>query len=336
MSRPGGQVLRYGIFQPGRAGDFVLTTGLFNALREECPGCHLTVVVGPRSRELARAHPAIDRVVVLDQSPVHLAAMLAALLRHRFAAWIDPKPHPSRNSVIAARLVRADRRIGWNGSSRVFDLALPAPADPPVHYARQALAPLPLLGLPLPPEPRLSLGLTAPAAEWARQERAGAEFTVLVNVSAGSGSRYWPYRSWRELLPRLARLRSTRFLLNAAPADRTAAVELAAAAAGQGADVRLLPQTDLLHVAAAVAAADAVLTVDTSIVHIAAAFDIPVLALFLRVEPVFTAYQPLSRVREVVAAPAGEPMAAVPVAEVEAAWQRLLGALAPVPGGSGR
>lgn len=310
-----------GIFQPGRAGDFILTTGLFNALKEAWPACRLTVVVGPRAAGLAQAHPAIDRALVLDRRPDRLGRLLAGLWRRRFDAWIDPKPHPSRTSLLAAQLVRARIRIGRNRDSGVFDRELPELALPPVHYAVQAMAALPLLGLPVGP-PRLSLGLTPEAVAWAQGQRGGAKQCVVVNVSAGSRSRYWPDASWEALLPRLAN-GDTRFLLNAAPEDRAGAERLVESTARKGTDIRLLPRTGLLQVAAAVAAADAVLTVDTSIVHIASAFDVPVLGIYLREEPQFTIYQPLSRRREVVSAPAGEPLGRVTPGQVEHGWRRL-------------
>lgn len=322
MTEAGPPLGQVGVFQPGRAGDFVLTTGLFNALKDARPDCHLTVVVGPRAAALARAHPAIDRTLVLDRRPSRLAALLWGLRRRRFDLWIDPKPHASRTSALMARLVRARTRVGFNGHRRVFDRGLPGPAGSPAHYAEQALAPLALVGI-LPSRPRLSLGLTPEAGAWAAAQRAGAGFCVIVNISAGSRARYWPLAQWRALLPRLSRLRSTRFLLNAAPEDRDVAAGLVATASSAGADLRLLPATDLLHVAAAVAAADAVLTVDTSLVHIASAFDVPVLGIYLREEPQFTIYQPLSTRQEVVAAAAGAPMETVRPDEVEAAWERL-------------
>ncbi len=324
MSDAGPPLSEAGVFQPGRAGDFILTTSLFNALKDAWPSCRLTVVVGPRSETLARAHPAIDRTLVLDRRPDRLATLLAGLWRRRFDAWIDPKPHPSRTSTLAARLVRARTRIGHNRGGNTFDRELPAASGPPAHYAVQSLAALPLLGV-APAAPRLSLGLTAEAAGWAAAQRGDAGFCVVANISAGSRSRYWPLPRWEALLPRLARLRPARFLLNAAPEDRPAARQLAQAVTQAGVDLRLLPRTDLLRVAAAVAAADAVLTVDTSLVHIASAFDVPVLGIYLREEPQFTIYQPLSRRREVVAAAPGAALATVGVEEVEAAWRRLAG-----------
>jgi ADP-heptose:LPS heptosyltransferase len=68
---------------------------------------------------------------------------------------------------------------------------------------------------------------------------------------------------------------------------------------------------------------DLVLTVDTSIVHLAAAFDRPIVALYIRVYPAYTLFQPRSTRQRVVAAEPGAPMSSIPVEQVAAAYRQL-------------
>ena len=328
-ARPAARPRRIGIFQPGRAGDFILTTGLFNAVRDAVPECQLTVITGPRSAEMARAHPAIDRTLVYDRSPAGLVRFFAALWAHRFDLWIDPKPHYSRSSAIIAALARARRKIGHNrGFLRPFDRDLERAGSAPVHFAEQALAPLTLAGLPRPAEPRISLGIPPAAAQWAEaQLPRPAPWSVLVNLSAGSRSRYWPVDHWADLLPLVAAERPTVFLLSSAPEDARLAAELIDRGTERGVTIRPLPRSGLLEIAALVRNVDLVLTVDTSLVHLAAAFDRPVVALYLRREPAFTMFRPRSSVNETVIADSESTMTGVPVEAVLAAYRRALGRL---------
>jgi ADP-heptose:LPS heptosyltransferase len=315
------------IFQPGRAGDFVLTTALFNAIKDFSPATHLTVIAGPRARELARYHPAVDKTLVFDRAPLRFAGLLARLKLTRFDLWIDPKPYWSRSSQVMAKLARASLKIGFNrGGTGPFDLELPSAPNPPVHFRDQALASLALAGIPSPAAPRISLGLSPEAERWAQTQLSGSRrWTVFVNISAGSGSRVWPVEHWLELLPHLATHRPTDFLLSSAPEDAGAARTLASEASRRGVHIHQLPPSGLLEIAALIKRTDLVLTVDTAIVHIASAFNRPLVALYLREHPVFTVFQPLSSHQEVVAAETGSPMRSISVASVAAAYRRLAG-----------
>ncbi|MGH7591834.1 MAG: glycosyltransferase family 9 protein, partial [Gemmatimonadales bacterium] len=184
---------RYGVLSPGRAGDFILTTGLFNALKAHDPGSELTVVVGPRAGELARHHPAIDRVLVFDRHPLRLLPFLARLRDREFDLWLDPKDHFSRNQTFLAGVARARVKVGFNRpSGGPFDRQVEPPVDPMRHFGEMMLAPLPLAGVPHDAVPHLSLGIPAESSERA-DVLLGARmpFEVLVNVSAGLPIRYW-------------------------------------------------------------------------------------------------------------------------------------------------
>lgn len=315
---------RVAVFRPGRAGDFILTTPLFNAIKEFSPETQLTVITGPRAAELARYHPAIDRTLILDATPGSLARLLLGLRRSRFDLWIDPKDHGSRNSALIATLARAERKIGFNGEwLKPFDLPLSATAETGLHFSEQALLPLGPAGIPAPGVPRISLGLSPESERWADGQLHPGEWTVLVNISAGSTQRFWPVSEWARLLPVIAAFRPARFLLSSAPEDAAQAEWLEREAVRQNVPIRRLPRASLLDLAALVKQVDLVLTVDTSIVHLAAAFDRPIVALYLRVYPAYTRFQPRSTRQRVVAAEPGAPMSSIAVEQVAAAYSQL-------------
>lgn len=315
---------RVAVFRPGRAGDFILTTPLFNAIKEFSPETQLTVITGPRAAELARFHPAIDRTLILDATPVNAAKLLLGLRRSRFDLWIDPKNHGSRNSALIATLAWAERKIGFNSKKlKPFDLTLSAAAETGLHFSEQSLLPLGLAGIPRPRVPRISLGLSPDSERWAERQIQPGEWTVLVNISAGSGQRFWPVSQWLRLLPAIAGLRPARFLLSSAPEDAAPAEWLEGEAVRRNVPLRRLPRGSLLDLAALVKRVDLVLTVDTSIVHLAAAFDRPVVALYLREYPAYTLFQPRSTQQRVVGAEPGAPLSSIPMEQVVAAYRQL-------------
>lgn len=308
-----------------RAGDFILATGLFNAIKEWDPAAELTVVVGRRAAELARRHPAIDRVLVFTWRPGGLLAFLAALWRRRFDAWLDPKDHYSRNQAFVARCARATTKVGYNRpGGGPFDHPLPPPAVPPAHMSEMLLAPLEALGVRALRPPRLSLGLPPESVARAAALLDGApERQVLVNISAGREDRYWGEVKWADWISAAARLERARFWLTSAPEDAALAERIEVAVRRGGGELHRLPPGTLLDVAAVVARMDVVVTMDTSIVHLASVFARPIVALFSRLEPNFRWFRPLSPAQEIVR---GDRIADISVVDVLAAYRRLLAA----------
>lgn len=319
-------VRRIGVIPYARAGDFILTTGLFNAIKAADPSVELTVIAGPRTAEMARHHPAIDRVLVFDRHPLRLLPFLARLRDREFELWLDPKEHFSRNQAFVARMARARLKVGFNRpSGGPFDRQVEPPADPTRHFAAMMLAPLTLAGISCDPEPHLSLGIPSASAERADALLgARAPFEVLVNVSAGRPERYWEGSKWIELLPAAMRARPGRLWLSAAPEDHAMAEGIVGAVRRDGVDIRRLPPGSLLDVAAMVERMDAVLTVDTSIVHIAAVFGRPIVALYRDHRPDRDRFCPLSPHREVLLSSPDGRVAEIAVDDVRRAWDRLV------------
>jgi hypothetical protein len=50
--------------RPDRLGDLIMTTPVFHALKQQAPDAHISVTVGPWSREVIERHPEIDRVLI--------------------------------------------------------------------------------------------------------------------------------------------------------------------------------------------------------------------------------------------------------------------------------
>ncbi|MGB7212917.1 MAG: glycosyltransferase family 9 protein [Gemmatimonadales bacterium] len=317
---------RIAVIPYARAGDFILTTGLFNAIKAADPGIELTVIAGPRTADLARHHPAIDRVLTFDRNPVRLVPFLVRLRVREFEVWLDPKEHFSRNQTLVARMARARLKVGFNRpSGGPFDRQVGPPADPTRHFAEMMLSPLTLADFPHEPKPHLSLGIPPASAQWADALLGPrTPFEVLVNVSAGRPERYWEGSKWIALLPAAMRSRPARFWLSAAPEDHAMAEGIVDAVRRDGVDIHRLPPGSLLDVAAMVERVDAVLTVDTSIVHIAAVFGRPIVALYRDHLPDRDRFRPLSPRQEVLLSSPDGRVAEIAVEDVRRAWERLV------------
>ncbi len=60
LRKPAPRIL---LIRPDHLGDLVLTTPVLNALKEHAPDAHITMLVGPWSREIVARHPAIDAIL---------------------------------------------------------------------------------------------------------------------------------------------------------------------------------------------------------------------------------------------------------------------------------
>src|SRR5450432_2371453 len=60
LRKPAPRIL---IIRPDHLGDLILTTPVLNALKEHAPDAHITMMVGPWSREIVARHPAIDAIL---------------------------------------------------------------------------------------------------------------------------------------------------------------------------------------------------------------------------------------------------------------------------------
>ena len=262
------------ILSLGPIGDAVLTTPLLFGLRDHFPGATITVVSGPRNREVFDASLAVDEVCVIRNTAVGIADAVRLILRRRWDLYIDTKDHASSTSRLLAALFRY--RTGLvhpkNFPALRSTILLP-PADGP-HFVDSVLTPLTTLDLSLPEQrgPRLTGQdrSTAPINSGNR-----GVVRILMNVSAGERDRMWRREAWQELLGILGERDHIEIALLSAPSDRDLAHEIAS-----GTKAVVLETPRLRDMFDAIAGMNLVVTPDTSVVHVASAFNVPTVALF--------------------------------------------------------
>jgi ADP-heptose:LPS heptosyltransferase len=262
------------ILSLGPIGDAVLTTPLLYALRDQFPTATVTVVAGPRNREVFESCVAVDEVLVIRSNLAGIIDAVRLIVGRRWDIYIDPKDHESSTSKLLSSLFRYQTGFVHPKNLPAFrsTILLP-PADGP-HFVDSVLTPLTALGLALPERrrPRLTgqdRGETTPYRPGNRVVR------ILLNISAGDRKRMWRESAWHQLLELLVLRGGFDIAILSAPVDLELASDIAT-----GTGARLLDTPRLPDVFDAIAGVDLVVTPDTSVVHIASAFNVPTVALF--------------------------------------------------------
>ena len=276
-------------------GDVLLSSPVFQVLRNRAPGMEIDALVYDDTREMLAGHPAIARIHGIDRSwkrqglaahARHESALLDALRERRYqllvhltghwrGAWLSQALRP-RWSVAPMR-----DNVFWRWS---FTHQYKLPRLMPRHAVEANLDALRRVGI-YPEEREKSLVMVpGPEAE-ARVDSllaaAGIAAKGFIQVHATSR---WLFKSWTEaknaeLLRRMIR-DGHRVVVTAAPDAREKAI-IARILEQAGAPVTdLSGQLTLREMAALSARARLFLGVDSAPMHIAAAMGTPVVALF--------------------------------------------------------
>lgn len=281
------------IVQIGRIGDTILATPMFRAIAESIPGASIHVLVSRHGLPIVRNNPRLAKIFVYRKNPLSLFVLWIRLHLERYDWWIDPKDHFSREASFLVRIGGAKKSIGFNrtGKSR-FTIGVPSGEElTALHGVERNLRTLAHLGIE-PPEnltPELFIDPHAGDKVLTQLGSAG-ENRIILNISAGDVSRYWPVERWNDVV-RYCLSRGYRVLIVHHPRDR----EIARTLRNISPDIVLFHSETIHEVIAAIPQSQLVVTPDTSIVHIASAFNVPQVALFPDVEWNYRKFRPLSQ-----------------------------------------
>ncbi|GAB4465192.1 MAG: putative lipopolysaccharide heptosyltransferase III [Armatimonadaceae bacterium] len=289
----------------GAHGDILMATPLLTALRDAYPHAHLTWLVEYKEAATVDAHPYLDELIIWDSAywkkllrhalyPLYLtqAARLRKLLKARqYDVFISFQPEEW--GYLVAEGCGAPMRIGIFDTYREFNGDTETSAntrrytdsfvfeDHPPHRTDQYLLPLKVLGLPDPPEKRMTMGYTVTDA--AAAERLAAEMgiadTPYVTIAPMTtwSSRCWSARNFAALADALQDAGYPVVLIGSA--KERLPIENVAEEMRQ----RPLIAAGVLsfrELAAFLDRAALVISGDTGPMHLAAAVDTPFLALF--------------------------------------------------------
>jgi lipopolysaccharide heptosyltransferase I len=287
------------IIRSSAIGDVVFASPMAQALRRTYPAAHIAWLAEPGIDELLRPDPCLDEVIVWPKSEWRrlwrerrwgtLAGTVrdyARLLRGKgFDIVLDLQG--LLKSGLLAWLTGAPRRIGLGsreGSALLMSKVIPLGGEPE-RIGSEYLYCAQRLGLDCTDFlPRLVLD---PAAEGraltllARQGLRPRSYAVLAPYTTRP-QKHWFEDAWQALAQGLRERFGLTPVILGGPADRQAAVRLAAVAPGT---VSLAGATRLPEAAALIRHAGLMVGVDTGLTHMGIAFATPTVALFGSTRP---------------------------------------------------
>jgi len=270
-------MVRIAVIQTAFPGDVVLSTPVFEALKDEFPGCETVAVVRPESIPLLGSNPHIDRVLSFDKygADKGLSGLIrtAARLKGCDRAIIIQR---HLRSAVVAYLARIPMRIGYSNSNARFLYTDRVEYRGDKHEVQRCLD---LIGISdddkYRPKIFLDDGTNRKAEDLLRSVGAGPDFAVVAPGSIWPTKRY-PY--FPGLIHLVNEELSLPVVLIGGPSD----IELSNAIAES---CKKLPpnitgETNLLESATIISKAKLAVTNDSAPAHIAAAVDTPVVAIF--------------------------------------------------------
>src|SRR5215469_16429833 len=207
------------LLRPDHLGDLVLTTPILQALKQNAPNVHITMMVGPWSSEIVARHPSIDRLLTCPfpgflRTPqkalapyILLFSIAKQLRRDHYDLAINLRPDFWWGAALLY-LARIPRRIGYDLEPGKPFLTHALPLQQPEHVTvsnlRLASAALqasgyPPLAEPYTPERYPLQFIPAPAEhQWVtnRLAQEGVAPIVVIHPGTGAAVKLWRTRGW--------------------------------------------------------------------------------------------------------------------------------------------
>lgn len=261
------------VIRPGGMGDAVLLFPLLQALRGRFPAATIAVLAERRNAEIFGLIPDLVSEVLCYDRIVDFLRVLG----RRYDAVIDTEQW-YRLSAVAARLVRAERRVGFATNERRRLFHIPVAYDSSRYEAENFLALLAgLTGelLSLNPNRPFLTAHTAFPRHSAHEPKERAPVTVLIAPGAAYPEKQWAPEKFRQLAERLVENGYSTGLIGG-PADIPLANDIMKGLPVQN----FAGRTPLRETARLIATAALVIGGDSVALHLAAAFGTPSIALF--------------------------------------------------------
>ena len=210
------------VIRPDHLGDLILTTPVLNALKEHAPDAHITMMVGPWSREVVARHPAIDHILTCpfpgfqrtDQKPLAPYKLLFQMARQLKAAQYDLAINLRYDFWWGAALIYLagiPRRVGYAiqpGKPFLnYALTFPQPEHATVSNLRLTSAGLQALNYDKLEEPYtpdrypLRFAPTEEEQRWVGERLAATGITsevpiVVIHPGTGAAVKLWRNEAW--------------------------------------------------------------------------------------------------------------------------------------------
>lgn len=272
-------------------GDVILSLPSLVSLRRAHPDAWISVLVGRKSRPIARRSEAVDDVITFDDSakPRWRAVWNAArILRREHFDWVIDLQN-NRASHFLSYFSGAPLRAGYANRKWDFFLnrraAVPPHELPPIEHQFEVLKKAGIEEF----ERRLELEPSTQDVETVRTFLGSqwvAPSQTLVGINPGASPRWptkkWPVENFAKLCDELAR-RNIRVVITGSPDDAALARELLALTKNK--PVNAVGRTTMPELAALIRRCQVFVSSDSAPMHIASAVGAPLIALFGPTDP---------------------------------------------------
>lgn len=279
-------------------GDVLLTTPVFNALKEQLPQAEADILIYAETRDMIQYHPNVNQIFCVDrkwkeQGNWHLLKQewkLFQQLENRHydlilnlssnwrGAWLCRLLKPQRSS---AELYTRRNKPSWQKS---FTHPTPRVASNCLHTIERNLKPLQAIGLKYPNQIKYDMGISGEVYDKISQEYKdeGIHKKKIAHIHPGARWQFkcWENHSWQEII-RFLLSKDLNIVLTAAPSEQEI-LDIKEILSGND-DERIYNHAgkfSLQELAASISQASFFIGVDSAPMHMAAALGIPCLALF--------------------------------------------------------
>ena len=300
------------LVRPDHLGDLIMTTPVFYALKQQARDAHVSVMVGPWSRDVIKRHPSIDRILTCPFPGIQRAAQNALtpyivlfktakqLRREHFDVGINLRPDFWWGAALLY-LARIPRRVGYALEPGKPFLTHTIDFHSPQHATISNLclinSGLQSVGYPRLEEPytpdRYPLHFipTPDEQQWAstRLMNEGIEIDsplVMIHPGSGAAVKLWRTSGWAfcadTLIKSLTTSSPVRIMLTGSKNERPMLEEIAGK---MQAPAVLVTDASIGQLAALQSKAMLVLSVDSGPLHLAVSQGTPTIQLFGPTDP---------------------------------------------------
>lgn len=303
------------VVQIGKLGDMVLTNPLFYELKSLFPKAALKVLASPVNQEFVSGLKVVDEVIVYQKNVLKDLFLANKLKKNNFDLWIDVKDGYSRTSASLLKVAKPKLSMGYNHAEKIFDVDLKEYAKGK-HAIDLSLAPVYYFGK----EPQLK----KPKFDDFITSEASNKYDLLINMSAGSPSRYLDERKWSSFVGKiLDKNPSIRIHLIGIEGDNQLLLNIDKTFKTEHITYKSnYKLKDLINV---LNSAKMIISADTSIVHMASGLNKPIIALYPNVDWNFERFKPLSDKQETIISKSEKGIEDIDADEIYTRFRKLLG-----------
>ncbi|MGH2568111.1 MAG: glycosyltransferase family 9 protein, partial [Bacteroidota bacterium] len=192
-----------------RIGDVLVSTPLFVELKSRYPSCTIDILLSKNNYFVLDNEPLIRKRWIFRKNIFAIWRLLKDLRAEHYDFVIDLMDNPSATSTLLLALSGGRWNIGLSKeNSYVYDVAIPLLSRRDTHIVDRLSELLRVFNISVDRNKlRLRYNVSASSAEfaesfWSSQQLSGS-VVVGVNISAGSGVRFWGVAHFRTLIQQI-------------------------------------------------------------------------------------------------------------------------------------